>query len=105
MKRLPSPLMGLLSIGAALAVLPQRASAQGTLSGQVVVQEGRQAVPLATVMVLGTTLEAQTDATGRYTLRDVPAGPVALMVRSIGYRPEQRTVPGTSGRPALRNFS
>lgn len=42
---------------------------------------------------------ARTDAAGRYTLRDAPAGTRLVEVRRIGSSPERRTVTLAAGRP------
>lgn len=54
----------------------------GTVVGEVVDEASE---PLrAYVFVLGTDLEAQTDANGRFELNDVPAGPQTVVVAYMG---------------------
>ena len=68
-------------------------SAQGT--GRVIgrVVEGQRGAPVAgaTVEVVGRTVSTVTAVDGRYTLERVPAGPVSLRVRMIGYGPKAVT--------------
>jgi hypothetical protein len=74
--------------GGRSAVAQQRG---GVIVGRV--EDAVTAAPLAgaTVRVVGSDLGATTDAQGRFTLREVPLGIVALEVRRIGYRPVTRT--------------
>src|SRR6185503_1375356 len=94
MKILPSPIIRLLSMGGVLAFLslPQHAAAQGTVSGRVVDENGQRPIAMATVVVQGTTLQAQTDVAGRFVIRNVPVGPAVLSARIIGYRPKELPV-------------
>ncbi len=63
----------------------------GRVIGRVV--EGEAGAPLsgAQVEVVGTTIRAISAIDGRYTLLKVPAGPVTIAVRMIGYQPKQVT--------------
>jgi iron complex outermembrane receptor protein len=54
-----------------------------TLKGTV--RDARQAVPFASVALLGTGRGTVADASGAFTLRDVPAGPARLQVSAVGY--------------------
>lgn len=66
------------------------------ISGTVRVRLSEAPVANATVSVEGTPLLARTDSLGRYTLRNVPAGPQVLGVKRLGYAPSRRpvSVPG-----------
>ena len=82
-----------------LASAPAALGAQdgaGSIRGVVSTAAG---APLfgASVRVGGTTLGAQTDAGGRFTVTRVPAGRHEVSVRAIGYRPETRAVDVTGG--------
>jgi len=57
-----------------------------------VVTSGGDAVPLATVRVVGTALGTAADADGRYRLALAEAGEATLRVTAVGYAPEERTV-------------
>lgn len=71
----------------ALALLAQSASAQqGTVSGTVVAAGTQEPIAGARVDVVGTTLRAQTDERGRFSLSGVNGAIVTLDVRRIGYK-------------------
>lgn len=85
----------LLSALAVFGALPAPAPAQGvgTITGRVVDASSGQPVPTAQINIVGTTLGALTNESGRFTLPAVPAGAVTLRAARIGYRPV--TKPGT----------
>ncbi|MSR07337.1 MAG: SusC/RagA family TonB-linked outer membrane protein [Gemmatimonadetes bacterium] len=107
MNTLQSPITRLLTMGGVLACLclPGQAFAQGTVNGKVVDQSGQRPIPLATVVVQGTTLQAQTDVAGRFVIRNVPVGIKVLSVRIIGFRPVQQSVEVRSGASTVADFT
>ena len=66
------------------------------ISGRITNSQTEQGVPDATVAVLGTQIVAQADNEGRFAL-NAPDGSTNLMVRSIGYKRQQITVPQGQG--------
>jgi len=66
------------------------------ISGRITNSQTEQGVPDATVAVLGTQIVAQADNEGRFAL-NAPDGSTNLMVRSIGYKRQQITVPPGQG--------
>ena len=62
------------------------------ISGRITNVQTEQGLPDATVAVLGTQIVAQADNDGRFVL-NAPDGPANLMVRAIGYKRRQLTVP------------
>jgi hypothetical protein len=84
-----------------VAAAPARRYATGSavLNGQVFNNQG-QALTQASVFVKGAADSALTDATGRFTLRNLPSGTRSLVVRSVGYEPVERPVELTSRAPA-----
>ncbi len=68
------------------------AQAKGEISGQVLNAGTGNYLNNARVTVAGTTIEAFTDASGRYLLADVPAGDVQLVVSYAGFRSQTATV-------------
>ncbi|MFI5249239.1 MAG: carboxypeptidase-like regulatory domain-containing protein, partial [Gemmatimonadales bacterium] len=80
---------------------PARRYATGSavLNGQVFNIQG-QAVAQAAVFVKGAADSALTDATGKFTLHNLPSGTRSLVVRSVGYEPVVRPVELTSRAPA-----
>ncbi len=76
-------------------------SLPGRISGQVRAASG-EALPGASVVLKGTSIGMQTDATGGYALRAVPPGKYTIEIRSIGYLPQTRSVSiGDGGQLAL----
>ncbi|MBC8087775.1 MAG: SusC/RagA family TonB-linked outer membrane protein [Phycisphaerae bacterium] len=57
----------------------------GTISGLVTEAAGGAPIAAAQVTITGTTIGALTNAEGRYTLRNVPAGAVVVRSARIGY--------------------
>jgi iron complex outermembrane receptor protein len=77
-----------------LPFLPPAVAAQttGTVTGSVTRAEGGGALAGVTVSVQGTGQTALSGGDGRYTLRNVPAGPQTIVFRWLGYRPAQQEV-------------
>jgi len=77
-------------IAGLLSALPTVSAAQdgtGRVIGKVVDGEGRVPIGGARISVVGSTLRATTAVDGRFSLRDVPSGIIALKVTMIGYAP------------------
>jgi TonB-linked SusC/RagA family outer membrane protein len=99
------PIVALLSGGTA--------AAQGnrtTISGQVI--DSAAQVPLAGAEVLiianGSAAPlrgARTNAAGRYTLTEVPAGEVTVRARFVGYAPKERVIQVRNGDPITADFA
>ncbi|MEI6739473.1 MAG: TonB-dependent receptor [Gemmatimonadaceae bacterium] len=110
---LPSMLASVLTVGNAvglavgvalgLAVAPTLASAQptpapaaasaavasaavGRITGIVLDQATKHPIADAQISVVGTTLAARTDSSGRFTVQRVPEGTVTLRIARLGYR-------------------
>ena len=62
------------------------------VTGRVTNSESGEGLPEATISVTGTRIVAQTGADGRYTL-NAPDGQLALVVRAIGFKRAELTVP------------
>lgn len=73
------------------------ASAQdmGTLTGTV--SDKNEALPAATVQVVGTNLGTSADADGNFKIGNVPAGERKLEIRLLGYKPITKKVTVISG--------
>jgi TonB-linked SusC/RagA family outer membrane protein len=90
----------------ALALLPVQvgqAQQTGTIAGTVTAQDA-VGLPRATIVVLGTQRSAETDATGRYSIEDVPLGSQRLRVRLLGYTPADTTVVVEADQQTLVDF-
>jgi hypothetical protein len=83
-KRAMRRVLSLLS-SVAIAALPNLLEAQGSITGTV--KDSAAGTPLGgvTVNVVGTVLNATTDAAGQYALATVPAGTYRLRARRLGY--------------------
>jgi len=81
-----------------VVILNARAQDSGTISGVVVSSWDGTPVVGATVTVRGTTLATQTDASGRFELKNVPAGDQVLRFSKSSYAsavvPDARVLPG-----------
>lgn len=77
--------------------IPEVLALQGTIA--VTVTDSRSGQPLAAtqVSVQGTGIGGLTDASGRLTLGNVPAGARVLQVQRLGYRTIEREVQVTAG--------
>lgn len=90
------------SVRGLVAPPPPRTEGKATLAGTV---RGVGGQPLATtdLRVEGTTPSAVTDASGRYSLSNLPAGSQMLIVRHIGYEPVSIPVELRAGRAIQRD--
>ncbi|HMH81655.1 MAG TPA: carboxypeptidase-like regulatory domain-containing protein, partial [Gemmatimonadales bacterium] len=73
---------------------------QGTVAGRVTDQANGQQLVGARVTIMGTSLIAQTNAEGRYTLSRVPGGQVTVRASAVGYGAASRVVTVNPGEPA-----
>ena len=83
-RRLIAPVIFALLLLSGGAVWAQDA---GGVAGSVVSSWDGSPLSFATVTVRGTTLAAQTDVTGRYELKGVPAGTQVLRFSKAGFSP------------------
>lgn len=73
-------------IAALLVLMPSLAQAQsGTLTGRISDVVSGEALPGATVSVLGTAIGAATDLEGEFWLRHVPSGDQTIAISYVGY--------------------
>lgn len=80
-------------------LVPSMVRAQGTISGRVV---GPTEGPVAgaTVIIVGGSSRATTDATGAFRLTSVAAGRLVVRVAAVGYAAQDRSVDVTTGASA-----
>ncbi len=81
-----------------------RFAPSGTITGTVKEVSGSP-VTAAAVLVRGTTFGAITDAQGRYTIRNVPAGIHTVEASRIGFASATQSVTVTDGGSATADFS
>jgi outer membrane receptor for ferrienterochelin and colicins len=82
-----------------MAVMPSAIFAQGLgrIEGQVVDEDSRRPLPMANVILRGTTLGAATGREGRYLIVNVPAGEYRLTVTMIGYGAVTKAISVSAG--------
>ncbi|GLC26921.1 MSCRAMM family protein [Roseisolibacter agri] len=78
-----------------------RRTGEGTLRGTVVATAGGRPLEGALVSIAGSA-QTRTDATGAWTLANVPYGTRLLEVRAVGFFPERRPVDVVQGGAPLR---
>ena len=76
----------------------------GTVRGQVTRSGPGGGVAGAQVFVVGTRVGGVTDAEGRYTFTQVPAGTQTVRVRALGFQPMEKTVDVTAGQLVTQDF-
>ncbi len=69
------------------ALVAARAEAQSVLKGRVVADGGKRPIATAEVVVAVPSRIARSDADGRFTLGDLPAGRLAIRIRAVGFKP------------------
>ena len=83
------------------------ASLAADVSGTISDSASGQPLPSAEVSVSRAgqiVMNTQTDAFGRYTVHNLPAGDYTVLVRMIGFHPATRAFTVAQGAPDLRNF-
>ena len=78
---------------------------QGTVAGQVTDKSNQQPVAGASVLIIGTSLQARTSREGRYTITKVPGGRYNMQVRLIGYATATQPVTVAGGQTATADFA
>ncbi len=102
--------MWALTVAAPLLLVPfaaaaaQGAAQTGSVAGKVTDDKG---VPIAgaQVAIQGTTVGAQTNATGGYVLARVPVGTHMVRARMVGFGPDSASVTVAAGQQASQDFS
>jgi TonB-linked SusC/RagA family outer membrane protein len=64
-----------------------------------VVDAKGEGLPGVTVLLEGTTLGSATDATGAYTIANVPAGSYTLVISSVGFNTTRQSITVVEGQP------
>ena len=86
-----------------LGITPLLAHAQtGSVSGRVL-DEKKEGIPGATVLVDGTTLGSSSNVDGTYNVAAVPAGPHTLVISYVGYNTVRQAVTVVAGQNAVAN--
>ena len=91
-----------------LAPTSVQGQATGTVTGTVTDAENDAPLPGVNIVVVGLEdqgIGAATDAEGRYTIKDVPAGRQALQARFVGYANETREISLEDGETVEASFA
>lgn len=86
------------------ALVPLRAAEGGTISGTVNNAATKNNLEGARVEVSGLGLSVLSDASGRYSIKGVPAGSYDVVATYIGLDPVRASVAVSAGQVAVRNF-
>jgi outer membrane receptor protein involved in Fe transport len=105
-RRLAQALAGLvlMLVCSASSVAGQQPAQTGSVAGKVTDDKGA-AVAGAQVGIQGTTIGAQTSATGDYVLARVPAGTQLVRVRMVGFKPDSANVTVAADQRASQDFT
>jgi TonB-linked SusC/RagA family outer membrane protein len=79
-------------------------AAQGTVTGRITTVPSGAPLSDSRVLAIGTTVAASTGADGRFTLRNLPDGPVELQVLHVGYTSQKKRVVVATGSSTNADF-
>ncbi|HRE81314.1 MAG TPA: carboxypeptidase-like regulatory domain-containing protein, partial [Opitutaceae bacterium] len=88
-----------------IEVMAQTSAAAGMVEGRVLNESSGNYLNNARVSIPGTTFETNTDITGFFRLRNLPAGSVTLQVSYVGLTTETMVVRVDSDAVVTQNFS
>ena len=74
------------------------------VQGHVIDSKTKEYVPYVVVSVKGTTLATTTDATGFYSIKNIPQGKVILEIKHLGYHNVSTTLKTTKEETLEQNF-
>jgi TonB-linked SusC/RagA family outer membrane protein len=77
----------------------------GTISGRVVQTGSQQPLSDVHIIISGTQRGAQTDADGRYTIANVPAGTRTIIARRVGVTSQTRVITVAAGQNTTLDFT
>jgi TonB-linked SusC/RagA family outer membrane protein len=89
---------------AALATSAVGAQQQGSITGRVTDATTGQPIAAVQVQVVGTTLGAQTNTEGQYTIRAVSPGPTEVRALRVGFAEQRQSVSVAAGQAATLDF-
>lgn len=75
-----------------MCAFPNVAESQGSVAGRVLSDSTRAPIAGAELIIAGTSRSTVTDSSGRFVLREVPAGRRFLVARALGFRPDTSQV-------------
>ena len=105
--------LALVALGAAIAgaqqppkpaaAAPAAPTATGKISGRAL-EKGKEPIPFAQVVVLGTKQGTLTDDNGNYVINGVPVGSQQVRVQAIGFDAQVQNVQVNAGATSTLNF-
>ncbi len=95
--------LGLAAMGWAQAPAPPGAGSAGRIAGRLT-EKGKEPIPYANIIVLGTRMGGSTDENGSYLIVGVPVGTYQLKAQAIGYEAQVVSVKVDAGQTATVNF-
>lgn len=87
-----------------LLFAPMLMMAQGTITGVVTDQQSGDLLAGVNIVVVGTQIGTATDANGRYSLQNVPAGTYEIEARFLGFNNVRQSASVTNGQTITLNF-
>lgn len=88
----------------ALGCMSAVAQTSATLSGVIKDAQNGDALPGANVVLVGTGMGATSDVSGKYVVRNVPAGSYTLRVTYVGYKTTTRSITLEGGADLRQDF-
>jgi TonB-dependent receptor len=76
----------------------------GSITGHVYDKQSKEILTGANIIVKGTSLGAATDINGKYSIRNIPVGPVTLLISYIGYNPISENITISENRTLEQDF-
>jgi TonB-dependent siderophore receptor len=75
----------------------------GTIRGTILTTDGQPATSV-NVVIKGSNLGARADESGRFTIKNVPAGAQVLVVSMVGHQPEEKAIEVQAGDNLIENI-
>jgi TonB-dependent starch-binding outer membrane protein SusC len=98
-------LLAVLAATAPPGGLAAQTPATGVIRGRVVVEGTNRPLGAVQVLVVGSTLGAQTNDAGEYRIPNVPAGARTVRTQRIGFQPATQAVTVTAGGTVTADFT
>lgn len=87
-----------------MASLPISDKTDANIKGHVIDKKTREHLPYITVSLKGTTIGVTTDATGHYSLKNLPLGKFTIEAKFVGYQTQQFDIELKKGKTLEINF-
>jgi TonB-linked SusC/RagA family outer membrane protein len=100
-----SAMFGALAMASTAGQLRAQATQQGSVAGRVTDVATGRPIPAVQVMIVGTSIGAQTNDQGQYQLRGVRAGQSAVRALRVGYSEQHGTVNVMAGQTATLDLA